>query len=217
MDGRGFERFYGFLGGETDQWFPWLTYDNHYVSPPKTPEQGYHCVPDLVDKAKEFIADTRQGAPDRPFFMYFCPGTAHAPHHVPTDWIAKYKGKFDAGWDDYREKALANQAHAGNQRIGTVLILENADSSSDDLHVRRAASRTRELENTRVEIAEDGDVLDHAVLRARHGERGLRRVVSHVDREASERGVVVAFRLDHQVAGGGIPTFIDEFDEGPRQ
>src|SRR5206468_582590 len=119
--GRGFERFYGFLGGETDQWFPWLTYDNHYVKPPKTPEEGYHCVPDLVDKAKEFIADTRQGAPERPFFMYFCPGTAHAPHHVPKDWIDKYNGKFDAGWDDYREKALANQIKMGICPKGTQL------------------------------------------------------------------------------------------------
>jgi arylsulfatase len=119
--GRGFERFYGFLGGETDQWYPWLTYDNHFVKPPKTPEQGYHCVPDLVDKAKEFLADLKQGAPDRPFFMYFCPGTAHAPHHVPKEWIAKYKGKFDAGWDDYREKALANQIKMGICPPGTKL------------------------------------------------------------------------------------------------
>jgi arylsulfatase len=111
--GRGFDRFYGFLGGEVDQWTPWLTYDNHFIKPPKTPEQGYHNVPDLVDKAKEFIADLKQVAPDRPFFMYFCPGACHAPHHAPKDWIEKYKGKFDAGWDDYREKALANQIKLG--------------------------------------------------------------------------------------------------------
>jgi arylsulfatase len=119
--GRGFERYYGFLGGDTDQWYPWLAYDNHLVKPPKTPEQGYHCVPDLVDKAKEFIADLKQGAPDRPFFMYFCPGACHAPHHVPKDWIAKYKGKFDAGWDDYREKTLANQIKMGICPKGTKL------------------------------------------------------------------------------------------------
>jgi arylsulfatase A-like enzyme len=119
--GRGFERYYGFLGGDTDQYYPWLVYDNHFVQPPKTPEQGYHCVPDLVDKAKEFIADLKQGAPERPFFMYFCPGACHAPHHVPPDWIAKYNGKFDAGWDDYREKALANQIKMGICPPGTKL------------------------------------------------------------------------------------------------
>ena len=111
--GRGFDRFYGFLGGEADQWTPWLAYDNHFIKPPKTPEEGYHNVPDLTDKAKEFIADLKQVAPDRPFFMYFCPGACHAPHHAPKEWIAKYKGAFDAGWDDYREKALANQIKMG--------------------------------------------------------------------------------------------------------
>jgi arylsulfatase A-like enzyme len=119
--GRGFDRYYGFLGGDTDQWYPWLAYDNHYVAPPKTPEQGYHLVPDLTNKAKEFIADVKQVAPDRPFFMYFCPGACHAPHHVPKDWITKYKGKFDAGWDDYREKALENQLKMGICPKGTKL------------------------------------------------------------------------------------------------
>lgn len=119
--GRGFDRFYGFLGGEVDQWTPWLTYDNHFIKPPKTSEQGYHCVPDLVDKAKVFIADLKQVAPERPFYMYFCPGACHAPHHAPKEWIDKYKGKFDAGWDDYREKALANQIKLGICPKGTKL------------------------------------------------------------------------------------------------
>ncbi len=125
--GRGFDRFYGFLGGEVDQWTPWLAYDNHFVKPPKTPEQGYHNVPDLVDKAKEFIADLKQVAPERPFFLYFCPGACHAPHHAPKEWIDKYKGKFDAGWDDYREKALANQIAMGICPPGTKLSPPDPD------------------------------------------------------------------------------------------
>lgn len=119
--GRGFDRFYGFLGGETDQWTPWLTYDNHFVKAPKTPEEGYHLTPDLTDKAKGFIADLKQVAPDRPFFMYFCPGACHAPHHAPKEWIEMYKGKFNAGWDDYREKALAKQIELGICPKGTKL------------------------------------------------------------------------------------------------
>jgi arylsulfatase A-like enzyme len=111
--GRGFDRFYGFLGGEADQWTPWLAHDNHFIKPPKTPEEGYHNVADLTDKAKVFIADVKQVAPERPFFLYFCPGACHAPHHAPKEWIEKYKGAFDAGWDDYREKALANQIKMG--------------------------------------------------------------------------------------------------------
>jgi arylsulfatase A-like enzyme len=119
--GRGFDRYYGFLGGDTDQYYPWLTYDNHFVKPPKTPEEGYHNVPDITDKAKEFIADVKQVAPDRPFFLYYAPGACHAPHHVPKEWIAKYKGAFNAGWDDYREKALANQIKMGICPPGTKL------------------------------------------------------------------------------------------------
>ncbi len=125
--GRGFDRFYGFLGGEVDQWTPWLTYDNHFIKPPKTPEQGYHNVPDLTDKAKEFITDLKQVAPDRPFFMYFCPGACHAPHHAPKEWIAQYKGAFDAGWDDYREKTLANQIKMGICPPGTKLSPPDPD------------------------------------------------------------------------------------------
>ena len=83
--GRGFERYYGFLGGDTHQYYPELVYDNHSVEPEKTPEEGYHLTEDLVDKAISFIADSKQVAPNKPFFMYFCPGAAHAPHHVPKE------------------------------------------------------------------------------------------------------------------------------------
>ena len=80
--GRGFERFYGFLGGDTSQWYPDLVYDNHQVEPPRTPQEGYHLTEDLADKAIEFIADAKQVAPDKPFYLHFCTGAAHAPHHV---------------------------------------------------------------------------------------------------------------------------------------
>ncbi len=111
--GRGFERYYGFLGGETHQYFPELVYDNHQVEPPKTPEEGYHVTEDLVDKAISFIADAKQVAPNKPFFMYFCTGAMHAPHHVRKEWSDKYKGQFDDGWDAYREKAFARQKEMG--------------------------------------------------------------------------------------------------------
>jgi arylsulfatase A-like enzyme len=111
--GRGFERFYGFLGGETHQYYPELFHDNHSVEAEKTPEEGYHLTEDLVDKAISFIADAKQVAPNKPFFMYFCPGAAHAPHHVPKEWADKYKGKFDDGWDKLRERTLARQKELG--------------------------------------------------------------------------------------------------------
>ena len=111
--GRGFERFYGFLGGETHQYYPELVYDNHQVEPPKTPEEGYHITEDLADKAISFVADTKQVAPDKPFFMYFATGAMHAPHHVPKEWSDKYKGQFDDGWEAYREKTFARQVEMG--------------------------------------------------------------------------------------------------------
>jgi arylsulfatase A-like enzyme len=111
--GRGFERFYGFLGAETNQWYPDLMYDNHPVDQPKGPEQGYHLTEDLTDKAIEFIRDAKVIAPERPFFMYFCPGACHAPHHAPKEWIEKYKGKFDMGYDKYRELVFERQKKMG--------------------------------------------------------------------------------------------------------
>ena len=111
--GRGFERFYGFLGGDTSQWNPDLVYDNHQVEPPASPEDGYHLTPDLVDKAMQFIADANQVDPDKPFYLHFCPGATHAPHHVPKEWADKYAGKFNDGWDAYRTRTFEKQKALG--------------------------------------------------------------------------------------------------------
>ncbi len=89
--GRGFQRFYGFLGGDTSQWYPELVYDNHQVEPPKKPEEGYHLSEDLVDKAVSFIADTKQADPEKPFYLHLCFGATHAPHHVAKEWADKYR------------------------------------------------------------------------------------------------------------------------------
>jgi arylsulfatase len=111
--GRGFERFYGFLGGDTSQWHPDLVYDNHQVEPPRTPEEGYHLTEDLVDKAMTFIADAKQVDPDKPFYLHLCFGATHAPHHVPKEWADKYASAFDDGWDAYRERVFARQKELG--------------------------------------------------------------------------------------------------------
>ena len=95
--GRGFERWYGFLGAETNQWYPDLVYDNHPVDQPKSPEEGYHLTEDLTDKALEFIKDAKAVAPDKPYFLYYAPGACHAPHHVSKEWADKFKGRFDMG------------------------------------------------------------------------------------------------------------------------
>lgn len=125
--GRGFERYYGFLGGDTHQYYPELVYDNHQVEPEKTPEEGYHLTEDLVEKAKSFIADAKQTAPNKPFFLYFAPGAMHAPHHVPKEWADRYTGMFDDGWDAYREKVFANQKKLGIVPNDAVLSRHDPD------------------------------------------------------------------------------------------
>ncbi len=111
--GRGFERFYGFLGAETNQWYPELVYDNHPIDPPKTPGEGYHFTDDITDKALEFIKDAKVLAPDKPFFLYYAPGAAHAPHHVAPEWSERFKGRFDMGYEAMREQTLARQKEMG--------------------------------------------------------------------------------------------------------
>ncbi|MBR7832915.1 arylsulfatase [Actinospica durhamensis] len=111
--GRGFERSYGFLGAETNQWYPDLIHDNHPVDQPRTPAQGYHLTDDITDKALEFIKDGKAIAPDKPFFLYYAPGACHAPHHAPKEWIEKFKGRFDLGYEAIREKILARQKQMG--------------------------------------------------------------------------------------------------------
>ena len=123
--GRGFERFYGFLGGETNQWFPDLTYDNHSVPQPKMPEEGYHLDEDLADHAVQFMLDAHVNAPDKPFFLYYAPGCAHAPHQVSKEWIKKYEGRFDMGWDEYREVVFKRQKELG-------IFPEDAELSARD-------------------------------------------------------------------------------------
>lgn len=111
--GRGFERFYGFLGGESNQWYPDLVHDNHPVDQPASPEDGYHLSKDLVDKAIEFVMDAKAVAPQKPFFMYLAPGCAHAPHHVFKEWADRYQGRFDQGYEAIRAEILARQKELG--------------------------------------------------------------------------------------------------------
>jgi len=111
--GRGFERFYGFLGAETNQWYPDLIHDNHPVEQPATPEQGYHFSTDITDHALAFIRDAKAVAPEKPFFLYYCPGACHAPHHAPKEWSDKYRGAFDIGYEAYREQVFQRQQALG--------------------------------------------------------------------------------------------------------
>src|ERR1700723_125504 len=111
--GGGFEYFYGFIGGEANQWYPTIYEGTTPVDPKKTPEEGYHFMEDMTDKAMAWISQQKALAADKPFFVYFAPGATHAPHHVPKEWADKYKGKFDQGWDKLREEIFARQKKLG--------------------------------------------------------------------------------------------------------
>jgi arylsulfatase len=165
---RGFDRFYGFLEGETDQFHPELVYDNHSVEPPGTPEDGYHLSEDLVDHAIHFIHDTVSIRPDRPFFTYLAFGAMHAPHQAPATYLEKYRGRFDDGWDAARDRWFARQQDMGLLPSGTQLAPRNPGvepwDSLPENH-RRLAARLQEafaafLEHTDDQIGRFVDALD---------------------------------------------------------
>ncbi len=117
----GFDRFYGFIGGETNQWYPDLIEDNGFIEQPYGPEKGYHLSKDLADKSIKYIQDQKATNPSKPWFLWFCPGANHAPHQAPADYIAKYKGKFDGGYDAYRKWVLPRMIERGIVPKGTEL------------------------------------------------------------------------------------------------
>ena len=135
--GLGFEYFYGFNAGETDQWYPVLFENTTPVEPDKTPAQGYHFMTDMTDRAIARMKFFKSMAPQKPFFMYFAPGAAHAPHEPPKEWRDKFKGKFDMGWDKYREIVYQQQLKEGIIPANTQLTkrpdwVKPWDSLNDD-------------------------------------------------------------------------------------
>lgn len=136
--GGGFEYFYGFIGGEAHQWYPSLYEGTTPIEIERSPEEGYHLMEDMTDKAIDWIGQQKALASDKPFFMYFAPGATHAPHHVPKEWADKYKGKFDQGWDKVREETFARQKALGVIPAESELTARHAeipafDDMPDDL------------------------------------------------------------------------------------
>ncbi len=158
--GRGFDRFYGFLEGETDQFHPELVVDNHLIDPPGGPDDGYHVSEDLIDQGLRMINDSRGVRPDRPFFMYLAFGATHAPHQAPQAYLDKYRGRFDEGWDVMRARWYERQLAMGVIPAGTELAPRNPGVDAwDDLpeNQQRLAARLQEafaafLDHTDVQI-----------------------------------------------------------------
>lgn len=146
--GKGFEHYYGFLGGDANHWAPELVRDNSYVDPPRTPEQGYHLSEDLADETIARIRELRRNQPDRPFLAWLAMGAAHAPHHVTPEWSDAYAGRFDGGWEEWRRATLARQVELGIVPADTELpsasdhVPDWEDMSEDQ---RRVAARMMEV------------------------------------------------------------------------
>lgn len=184
--GSGFEYFYGFVGGETNQWYPALFEGTTPIEPDKTPEQGYHLTHDLATKATRWIRQQKSLMPDKPFFAYFAPGATHAPHHVPKEWIEKYKGKFDQGWDQLREETFVRQKKLGvipkeSELTPRAPQMPSWDSMPDEL--KPVLSRQMEvyagfLSHTDHEIGrvidalKDLDILDDTLIYVMIGDNG---------------------------------------------
>jgi arylsulfatase len=201
--GLGFDRFYGFIGGETNQWYPTLIEDNHFVSQPYQPENGYHLSRDLADKAIAFIRDGKQARPDKPWYLWFCPGANHAPHHAPKDYIDKYKGKFDDGYEAYREWVLRRMIQRGILPKGTALtpinplptgILPEADSVrpwntlSDD--EKRLFCRMAEV---------------YAAF-SEYTDAQIGRVIDYLEESGQIENTVIFYCADNGASGEGSPN-----------
>jgi arylsulfatase len=207
--GRGFERFYGFLGAETNQWYPDLVYDNHPVEPPARPEEGYHLTVDLTDKALEFIRDAKSVAPDKPFFLYYCPGACHAPHHAPKEWADKYKGKFDMGYEAYRELVFKRQKEMG-------IVVEGAELSPINPYVDEKSADGKEWSELDRVRPWDGLSDDEKRLFCRmaevyagflgHADEQIGRLLDHLDETGELDNTIIVLVSDNGASGEGGPS-----------
>ncbi len=207
--GRGFERFYGFLGGETNQWYPDLVYDNHLVRPPKTPEQGYHLTIDLTDRAIEFVQDAKAIAPDKPFLLYYTPGAAHAPHHAPKEWIDKYRGKFDMGYEAYREIVFKRQKEMG-------LFADDVELSPLDPYASTQSHDGKQWPKGDTVLAWDSLSADEQRLFARmaevyagflaHADYELGRLLDFLEDAGELENTIIVLVSDNGASGEGGPN-----------
>src|SRR6478735_2505034 len=201
--GQGYDRFYGFIGGETNQWFPDLAEDNHYTDQPYTPDQGYHLSKDLADKALGFIRDSKQSAPAKPWYLWFCPGANHAPHHCPQDYIDKYKGVFDGGYEAYREWVLPRMIEKGILPEGTQLTPLNP--------MTEGTFAPGDLVRPWDSLAEEEKALFRRMAEVYAGfseytDAQVGRIVDYLERSGQLDNTIVFYCADNGASGEGSPN-----------
>ena len=199
----GFDRFYGFVGGETNQWYPDLVEDNHFIDQPYGPEAGYHLSKDLADKAIGMIRDQKASNPSKPWYMWFCPGANHAPHHCPQDYIDKYKGKFDAGYEAYREWVLPRMIEKGVLPKGTPLTPINPlpdDVANPADHVRPWNTLNAEEKKLFSRLMEV-----YAGF-SEYTDAQVGRIVDYLEKSGQLENTVIIYAADNGASGEGSPN-----------
>jgi arylsulfatase A-like enzyme len=199
----GFDRFYGFLGGETNQWFPDLVEDNRFVEQPYGPQQGYHLSKDLADKAITMLADQKASNPSKPWFLWFNPGANHAPHHAPKEYIDKYKGKFDDGYEAYRKWVLPRMIEKGIVPKGTELT----DLNPLPAEISNAADAVRPWDS----LSADEKKLFARLAEVYAGfseytDAQVGRLVDYLEKTGQLENTIVFYAADNGASGEGSPN-----------
>ena len=201
--GQGFERYYGFIGGETNQWYPDLVEDNHFIEPPFGPEKGYHLSRDLADQAIKMIRNQQSATPSKPWFMFYNPGANHAPHHAPKEYIAKYKGKFDDGYDAYRTWVLARMMEKGvlpkDTKLTPINPLPESQANPAD-HVRPWNTLNADEKKLFSRMAEVFAGLSE------YTDVQIGRVVDYLEKTGQLENTMVLYAADNGTSGEGTPN-----------
>ena len=210
--GLGFDHYYGFMAGDDNQWEPHLYNDTTQVPAPATPEQGYHFTTDIVNKAVGWVDDHEALAPDKPYFLYFATGAVHTPHHVPQEWIDRNKGRFDQGWDKYREETFARQKKLGiipadaklTARPEGIPAWSSLSADQKKVYARQMEIYSAFMEQTDYEV---GRLID--TLRARPGGDNLMVIYVVGDNGGSAEGGIDGSLTNEMVATADAPRGID--------
>jgi arylsulfatase A-like enzyme len=200
---KGFDRFYGFIGGETNQWYPDLVEDNRFIEQPYPPEQGYHLSKDLADQAIRMLRDQKSSNPSKPWFLWFCPGANHAPHHSPTEYADKYKGQFDDGYEAYREWVLARMIDKGVLPKGTRLTPINplpGDVAVENDAVRPWNSLNADEKRLFARMAEV-----YAGF-SEYTDAQVGRIVDYLEKTGQLDNTVIFYCADNGASGEGSPN-----------
>ena len=199
----GFDRYYGFLGGETNQWYPDLVEDNHFTEQPYGPEDGYHLSKDLADKAIQYIQDQKATNPSKPWYLWFCPGANHAPHHAPQEFIDRYKGKFDEGYDAYRKWVVPRMIAKGIIPKDTKMedfnpLPPNVSNPGDYVKPwNKLSADEKKLFSKLAEVyAGFSEYTDYQVGR----------IVEYLERTGQLENTVVIYAADNGASGEGSPN-----------